>query len=199
MTFDELVTEVYNLTGRDDLVEMTKSAIKAATLKAHQTDFYSKDIFETAIKFDEPAYRQSFDYISLIPNYRALKYLRQYDPVKVAGEGAGKYFEVLTPDNVLDAYQRERQDICYVAGRVIEIRASIMLETALLGCYVLPLITEGKYSSWVAELYPYAIIHEAARFIFGAIAMTTEKAAQESMVAEQYAELKINALTDVGS
>jgi hypothetical protein len=83
MTFDELLQEVYNITSRDDLVDMTKSAVKAATLKAHQSDFYSKDIYETPIEFAATSYVHSLDIISLIPNYRALKYLRKFDTTTV--------------------------------------------------------------------------------------------------------------------
>ena len=59
MTFDELVEEVFLITARRDLVAETNSAVKAATLKAHKSDFYSKDIFETGVEFDTFSFRQS--------------------------------------------------------------------------------------------------------------------------------------------
>ena len=46
MTLAELIAEVYLLTNRPDRVAMTTSAVKAATLKAHKSDFFSKDIHE---------------------------------------------------------------------------------------------------------------------------------------------------------
>jgi len=195
MTFAELLTEVYNLTARDDLVELTKTAIKSATLKAHQTDFYSKDIYETQIHWDEKEYRKSLDYISKIPNYRALKYMRQFD---LATNNAGKFIHLITTEEILDEWNRERTDICYVAGRVIEINSSTEFDTILIGCYVSPIVVEADYSSWVADLYPYAIVHEAARVVFGSIAQVDERNAQAQFVAEQYVELKINAVTDQG-
>ncbi len=66
MTYDELVTEVYALTKRPDLVAETASLIKAATLKAHHTDFYSKDLFETSVTWPAPSFRQQLDYINLV-------------------------------------------------------------------------------------------------------------------------------------
>lgn len=195
MTFTEILTEIYNITSRPDLVDLTKTAVKAATLKAHQTDFYSKDIYELSLQFTEKSYVHSLDYISKIPNYRALKYMRLYDTVTAE---SGKFFTVITPEEVLDQYNRELLDVCYVAGRVIEIKSSVEFDTILVGCYVLPNIVEAEYSSWVADLYPYVIIHEAARVVFGSIAMQAEAKSQAQFVAEQYAELKINALPDVG-
>lgn len=195
MTFAELLTEVYNITSRSDLIDLTKSAVKAATLKAHQTDFYSKDIYEVQFQFASKQYEQSLDVIDQIPNYRALKYMREYD---TSTGTSGKFFDVLTIEELLDEWGREKVDVAYVAGREIKIKSSIEFDTISLGCYVNPVVTEADYSSWVADLYPWAIIHEAARVVFGTVAQQAEAAIQKNFVAEQYAELKINAVSDVG-
>lgn len=196
MTFTELLAEVYSITGRNDLVALTKSAVKAATLKAHQTDFYSKDIWEQSYTFPSFEYIQSLDYVSIMPNYRALKYMRHYDN---STSKAGNFFTVLTPEEILDEWGRERTNVAYVAGRILEIKSAIEFDTVILGAYVNPVVTEVGYSSWIAALQPYAIVHEAARLVFASIAMDAEKNSQKELVAEQYAELKINAVSDVGS
>ena len=195
MTFAELLTEVYNLTARPDLIDLTKSAVKAATLKAHQTDFYSKDIWEQQVVFPSSEYVQSLDYVALIPNYRALKYMRHWD---TSDSTAGNFFTVLTPEEILDEWGRERTNVAYVAGRILEIKSAIEFDTVIIAAYVNPVVTETGYSSWVASLYPYAIVHEAARVVFATIAMDAEKNSQKELVAEQYAELKINNTVDQG-
>lgn len=195
MTFDELVAEVYLITDRADLSSATISAVKAATLKAHKSDFYSKDIYETGIEFDSADFRQSMDYITLLANFRAFKYLRR---VENATDDTGTFFDIITPDEVLDSYGLGRTDIAYVAGRVIEIRSSVTFQFALLGCYVLPIVREGAYQSWVAEQFPYAIVYEAARVVFRMIGQMEESNAQAQLVAEEYSELKMSALSDVG-
>jgi len=196
MNLAELQAEVYSITGRADLITLTLSAIKSATLKAHQTDFFSKDIYENSYQFANTSYTHSLDIITQIPNYRAMKYMRKYDTS--TGE-AGTFFNVLTPEEILDEWGRTRQDVCYIAGRTIEINSSTEFNTILLGCYVTPVVTEVNFSSWVADIYPYAIIHEAARVVLLSIAQREEANSQRELVAEQYAELKINALPDVGS
>ncbi len=195
MTFAELLTEVYTLTNRPDLVAETKSAIKAATLKAHGTDFYSKDIFETGVEWDTEEYIQSMDYITLIPNFRAIKYLRR---VESATDDMGKFFSIITPDEVLDSYGYNKTDIAYVAGRILQIRAEEKFSKALFGCYVFPIVREEAYSSWIAEMFPYVIVFEAARVVFKTIGFDEQSAQYERLVAEQYTELKISAVTDVG-
>lgn len=197
MNFEELVSEVYLVTNRPDLTAATESAVKAATLKAHKTDFYSKDIYETGVQFDTLDFRQALDYINLIPNYRSLKYFRR---VEDETDDDGKFFEVITPEELLDAYGCSRTDIAYVAGRVLELRASVEFQFALMGAYVLPIVTPKEaYSSWVAEQSPYFIIYEAARVIFRQIGQMEESNAQSGLVAEELILLKQSALADVGS
>ncbi len=195
MTFDELLQEVYNITNRPDLATETKSAVKAATLKAHRIDFFSKDIFETGVEFDTVDFRQSLDYISFISNWRSLKYLRKADNVD---DDSGIFFDIITPDEIVDSYSINRTDIAYVAGRVLEIRSSTEFSTALLGAYVLPLVAETNYSSWVAEQFPFAIIYEAARIVFLGIGQREEANGQGALVADEYTILKQEALSDVG-
>ena len=195
MTFDELVAEVYLLTNRPDLTAETTSAVKAATLKAHQTDYYSKDIYETGIQFTTSEFRQSLDYISLLSNFRAFKYLRK---ATSATDDTGAFFGILTPEETLDSYGANKTDIAYVAGRVLEIRSSTTFQYAYLGCYVLPVIRTGAYVSWVAEQHPYAIIYEACRVMFKAIGFDEQSATFERLVAEEYQLLRMSGLTDVG-
>jgi len=195
MTFDELVAEVIDITNRKDLTSSIKSAVKAATIKAHQTDFYSKDIFETGVEFTSKEFRQSLDYITLITNFRALKYFRR---VEDETDDIGAFIDIILPEEVLDSYGENRTDIAYVAGRVLEIRASVSFTKALLGCYVNPIVREGAYTSWVAEQHPFFIIHEAARRIYKAIGQMEESNGQAQLVAEELKLLRMTGLSDVG-
>lgn len=195
MTFDELIEEVYLITNRPDLVGETKSAVKSATLKAHKTDFYSKDIFESGIQFDTADFRQSLDYISLFSNFRAFKYLRR---VESATDDIGAIIDIIAPEEIFDSYGQNRTDIAYVAGRVLEIRSSVEFSKALLGAYVYPVIREEAYLSWVAEQAPYAIVYEASRILFKSLGQIEESNAQAQLVAEEYSLLKLSAVVDVG-
>lgn len=195
MNFAELLTEVYALTNRPDLVAESTSAIKAATIKAHSSDYYSKDIYETGVSFDTTATKQSLDYPALITNFRTLKYIRR---VENEFDESGVFFEVLTPDELLDSYGHNKADVAYIAGRVIELRGSVAFSKCLLGAYVFPITTETNYSSWVADMYPYAIIYEAARVVFAIIGLSEQADSFGRLVAEEYQLLRMLGLTDVG-
>jgi hypothetical protein len=195
MTLNELIEEVYIITMRPDLVAMTKSAVKAATLKLHKTDFYSKDIFETGIQFDTIAYVQGIDLYTLIPNFRAMKYLRVSSEVIT---DQGTFIDVVTPEETLDMYGMNRTDVAYVAGRVLEVRTSQLFVRALLGCYVYPTVTDAGYATWMAEQYSSAIVYEAARAVFSSIGYLEQANGMRQLMSEELTLLRKSAVTDVG-
>ena len=195
MNLDELKTEVYQLTGRPDMEDITDSMIRAATLKAHHTDYYSKDLWEESVKFPALSYRQQMDYISIVSNFRAFKYFRKAED---ACDDAGEFIQIITPDELLDAYGCNRNNVGYVAGRVLEIRSSTKFDRGYLGCYLHPIVKKGEYCSWVAEQYPYAIIYEACRVIFKTIGFDEQASVYQQLVIDEYALLRLSNVQDVG-
>lgn len=188
----EIIADVYSLTKRPDLVAETDVAVRAATLKAHHSDFFPKDLFETGIQWNPTDYIQELDYRNLIPRWRAFKYLRK---AEVTGEG-GKFFDLILPEQVLDSYNITRDDVCYLAGEVLKIRSSSLDSYMLLGCYLNPVITETGYSSWIALDCPYAIVYDAAATIFKTIGFDEQERTYRNLVAEQYAYLKQNVVAN---
>lgn len=195
MTLTELRQEVYNITNRPSLVVETLTAIRSATLKLHQLDYFYKDIVEAGISFPAAAYVQQIEYRALLPRWRALKYLRKTDST---GEEQGPIFEVIPPESVVDQYRVNRTNVCYVAGAVIQIRAESQLQYCLLGAYVNPDITEGGFNSWLATDHPYAIVFEAAALVFKMIGDTDQFAAYTGLAAMQAAEVRTSNIQPVG-
>jgi len=187
MTLAELIQEVYTLTARPDLVSETSSAIKAATLKAHQSDYYFKDLFESGIAFSTAEFIQNLDYRALIANWRALKYLRKFD---FTNNVPGRLLDIIVPENVLNDYKMQRTDICYGAGAFIQINSSTEEQYYLLGAYLNPILTTVGYSSWVALDHPYFIIFDATATVFKAIGKDDEATTYRQLVAEQLTMLK---------
>ena len=189
MTLTELQNEVYILTNRPDMVNETLSAVRAATLKLHQADYFYKDLFETGVVFSTAEYKQQLEYRNLIPLWRSLKYIRKTD---VQGSETGAFFDIIVPENVLDDYHLNRVDVCYVAGSVIQMKSSTQVQYILLGCYVNPDITVSGYNSWIALDHPYAIVYEAAATIFKSIGEDTSSTAMRQLAMEYLAEVKIS-------
>lgn len=195
MTLTELINEVYTLTNRPDRVSQTLAAVRSATLKAHHTDYYYKDLYETGITFTTAEYLQQVDVRTLLPRWRALKYLRKYDVSTSTPPGtAGLLFEIITPEMVVDSYQINRENVCYMAGDILQVRSNTEIQYALLGCYLNPEIgiTDGAFTSWIAIDQPWAIIYEAAGAVFRMIGKNDEWSAFRQLALDEYAELKIN-------
>lgn len=194
-TLSDLQQMVYDITNRPDLVNETLTALKAATLKMHHSDFYPKDLFETGIAFAASDFYQTFEVKVPIPRYRAHKYSRYYDAV---GQAAGKFFEFISPEKVVDGYSVERVDILYPAGVNLQYKGSIAFQYILFGCYLHPNVADTTYASWIADEHPYAVVFEAARVLFGGIGLQEQSAAYEKFVSEQVAELKLSQITGEG-
>ena len=187
-TLNELIDDVYTVTNRPDLVADTLLAVKKATLKAHHSDFYAKDLFETGIQWATPDYIQSLEYRTVVPRWRQLKFLRKYDDT---GSTPGDFFTILTPDQTLDEYGISKENICYLAGDMIEIRSDTQDQYMLLGCYLHPDITTTGFSSWIALDHPYLIVYEAAASLFKTIGFDEQATAMRQEVAEQYSNLRL--------
>lgn len=195
MNFSELCQEVYTITGRPDRVAETQLGVRNATLKAHQSDYYPKDLFESAIQFSTLDYVQNLDYRALLPNWRAFKYLRKVD---ITTGTPGRELNIILPEQIFDLYKVQKQDICYLAGAYIQINSSTREQYYILGCYLNPIIDIKNYNSWIALDHPYAIVMDAAATVFKAIGKDEEASAYRTLVAEQYALLKQNNLLAEG-
>jgi len=195
MTFAELLAEVYLITNRPDLINQTKSAIKAATLKMHGIDFFSKDIYETGVDLESEALIHSWDYVTLIPNFRSFSYVNRLID---SADTNGVPINILTPTDLLDEYGATKPNIAYVAGRSLEMRSQVAFRYLTIGVYVYPVVTELNYVSWIADQFPYAIIYEAASKIWRSVGGAEEARLQDINSKEIQFQIITSASTNVG-
>lgn len=196
MTFQEIYDEVILITKRPDLVDQTKQKIRSATIKAHHSDFYYKDLVEVPVQFTNIFFLQSFIPTEVVPQFRMAKYIRLWQG-GIEGD-VGKFLTPIQIENSLDLYKNIKTDVFYMAGQLLQIRGACTLDKVLFGCYVNPVVTpEISYSSWVANEQPYAIIYEAARQIFKSISYTEQANEFSGLVGEEYAELKLSYVESV--
>lgn len=198
VSLSSLVSDVYLLTNRPDLVGETTLAVKAATLKAHTSDDYIYDFQENSIQFDTSDYFQSLDVKTIFPLWRKGRYLRIYDNTAYTG-GPSTVLKYIEPEKVIDEYGANRTDIWYQAGSNLQIRTISLAQYFLIGYYKNPDVTENGYNSWIADNYPFAILYEAAAIIFKTIGYDEQVVTYRGMVAEQLQLLKQSSLTGIGS
>ena len=194
--FTSLVADVITLTKREDLVAETALAIRAATLKAHNSEDFVKDIVETSIQFTASDYFQSLDYKQLYPLWKKPKYIRKYD---ASGSAPGALLTPYSPEQSVDLYKTNRVDIYYTAGSVLQIRTKEQQQYFLAAYYTHPNVMPDTYDSWVGRDYPFAVVYEAAATVFKATGFDEQVSTFRELVKEQYAELKMHEIEQIGT
>ena len=195
-TLAQLVSDVYAITNRPDMVNETNMAIRAATLKAHHLDFFYRDVQETGINFGTLNYTQSFEPRTVIPNFRATKYLRKYDSKNSC---AGMILVKKDLNDILDSYGVEYVNIYYGAGAEIQIKMNTQEQYLLFGCYIHPDVTLVGYNSWIADEYPQAIVYDAAATVFKLLTDSTSSNMYSTMTAIEYNILIANNISLEGA
>ena len=197
-TLTALVNDVYTITKRPDLVAETTLAVKVATLKLHQADYFYRDLLETGVAFDSMSYTQQFDVKSLFPRWRAWKYVREFSYSENSSGAPGVLFTFKDPTAVIDAYKVDKNNIAYMAGSTLNLRCYRQFQYLLVSMYLNPDVTDSGYSSWIADDFPYAVETEAARVVFKQIGFDEQSSAYEKLSAEQFQLVKISNITPEG-
>jgi len=195
MNLQELQDEVQVIVRRPDLAAEIKSAVKAATLKLHHLDYFPKDLREVSLAFSEAVTLMQIEYASLLPDWRALAYLR---PTDASYSDQRPFFTVLTPDQTVDTYQVNKENIVYLSGQILQLRACPAVTSVLLGYYAHPNITDAGYNSWIAREYPYAIVYDAAAKLFKKIGLDEQAGAMMRDAAELATEMRNSNVVAVG-
>ena len=196
MQLSELITEVYNLTLRPDLIAQTSSAVRAATLLTHHSDFYAKDLLETGIQFDTAAYTQTID-TDIVPRYRKIKYFRKYDNSTTPGT-PGDFLTIITPAELLDEYGAQQENIAYEGGQNLQLSSTTELEHMLMGVYQSPDVSSLNYNSWVADNFSWLIVYAAARQIVSSLGNLEMARDLLALRNEQFTLFQSSALALVG-
>lgn len=190
MNFAEIKAEVISLTRRPDLDTQTDSAIKNATLKAHTSDFFYKDIREIAVQFGTYQFVQNFLPTDVLPRFRKAKYIRRWSGDADTGQPLN-FFEPIQIENSLDSYGIIKAEVFYMAGNLLQIRGSSTVDRVLFGAYQYPQITSAGYDSWIANEAPWAIIYGATRIIMNSIGLQEQASQIEGLMLEEYNTLRI--------
>jgi hypothetical protein len=177
MNIATLRTSVYTVTGRPDRVDETNLAIQTATLELHGMENWWRDKIEQQVDFSASSNYQQIPLSNLV-RFRTFSYLRKFDPAGTdpltgVGTGApGDFFIPLQPDKILDRYGQTEDNIYYLSGggltanAVAQLRSTVAFQNLLIGWMQFPQVDDlTQYQSWIAELFPWAIIHRAAQLM----------------------------------
>lgn len=175
MDLATIQANVDTITGRSDRVDERNLAIQEATLSLHAMENFWRDQVDQQVVFQAVANYQQIPLINL-PRFRTFRYIRKFDPTGndpltgITGGGVpSDYFDPCPPDKILDKYAVTKDNIYYLSGggqlanAVCQLRSTVGFQYLLVGWMGFPKVEPlAQFQSWIAELYPYAIITSAA-------------------------------------
>ena len=165
-TFAEMETLVVAQTRRPEVPDITKAAIKSATLRAHHTDFFPRDLQVTALPYAISTTAVYYDFPSIhtsLTRLRSLKFLQSIDAATFAPTESLEYRDA---DDLYDNDGRRRSSMYTLIGATARVYPQSV--TGLLNFYFFqnPDVAELTYSSWIADTYPEELAMWAAGIVF---------------------------------
>lgn len=165
-TFAELETLVIGQTRRPEIPAVTKAAIRTATLRAHHTDFFPRDLVSGALTWEvnNSALFQDFQSVSnILVRMRSIKFIYGNDAVTSVPVEKLEYRDT---DDIYDSDGVLRPSVYNLIGDTLRCYFQQPTGLATVFYYRNPLIADAQYSSWIADAYPDELAAWAAAIVF---------------------------------
>ena len=164
-TFAELESLVVEQTRRPEIPAVTQAAIRTATMRAHHTDFFPKDVTVGTITYapNSAIFRDFSDVSSTLTRLRSIKALQGLEAVSMAPVESFEYREL---DDVYDADGNRRPSIYNMIGDTLRIYPQTQTGLLQVFYYQSPNTVAPTYSSWIADTYPDELAAWAAAIVF---------------------------------
>ena len=165
-TFNDMLTLVTDETRRPELVSLTKSAIRMATLRAHRVASFPRDNRTYRYAFTPNAVSTRYvdvpSIYDLIPQLRTIQMGQCVDPTSLLPV---EQLEWRDPADTFDKHGVVRQSIYTLMGNTI--RCYPIMQTGILDIfyYADPVVTDAGYASWIADLHPEELAKWAASIV----------------------------------
>lgn len=174
-TFLEIVQDVIEATGRDDLESYIRRKVAANIRHLSSLGRFPQDhvewILEEVDGVDGTAYRQT---VTLPPDVRIINYLK-YPP-----EMSQKDLKGIATRSLAKYNMNKVSDVFYQSGNLIHIRNSILTPNFYMGYYAYPAALADDESNWLTDSAPDIIMELTNLQV---LAFIGEKAASNSVAA----------------
>ena len=182
-TFAELESLVIEQTRRPEISSVTKAAIRTATLRAHHTDFFPRDLASGPLTYALSSTAQFYDFPNISQTLLRLRSLKRSHGIDAVTSVPGEELEFREADDLFDADGKRRPHIYTRVGDKLRIYFSVPTGAATAFFYQNPQTSEAQYSSWIADTYPDELAAWAAGIVFARTGFTE--------MAQQFQELHV--------
>lgn len=172
MNYSDIIDEVVAWTKRPDLSAKTASAVRTATMFAHRSDNYWRDL-NSDILVPISAAEGIILLDSYLPRFREI--------ASIEPEDNGTLFPGLVPrdvDDLFDEYSTRRKNWFLGTRQGIRYNTAILTPNLQISYYMDPDTNPTTYDSWIADIYPDVIIKWATGLMFRTIGNSDESKAE---------------------
>jgi hypothetical protein len=190
--WDDLITEIYTLTNRPDLVAETALALRQSVRLAHKSGKYWRDLQETIVPVDANLQVQEVDIPSYMPQFRAIALFQSVNNELTE-------FKSVTIDDLLDSDGYFRTNVYWGMGTALRIRARNPEAQYKLTYYKYPVVfpTAG-FNSWMVDEHSDLLILMAATNVLASVGEQEIKGRLETLAAGELLELQRSNIEIVG-
>lgn len=182
-TFAELESLVVEQTRRPEISSVTKAAIRTATLRAHHTDFFPRDLAQGPLLYTLSSIAQFYDFPNISQTLLRMRSLKLIHGIDAVTSAPVEQLEFREADDLFDVDGNRRQHIYTLVGDTLRVYFSAPTGAATAFFYQNPQTSEAQYSSWIADTYPDELAAWAAGIVFARTGFTE--------MAQQFQELHV--------
>lgn len=165
-TFAEMEALVIGQTRRPEVAAITQAAIRTATLRAHHTDFFNRDLAMGTLSYTPSSSASLYDFADVsttLIRMRAFQLLQCIDATTAVPTETLGYREV---QDLYDSDNVMRTSVYTMIGDTLRIYPVAATGKLTAYYYKNPVTTEIGYSSWIANEYPDELAVWAAAIVF---------------------------------
>lgn len=177
-TYADLITEIRSAINRGDIDDKIARALRLVTTRAHNTDYYWRDLAEVNLLFVADT-MVTLDTSTQLSRFRQVSYMRYFDP---ESEIPGMFLTAIAPTDLLDEYTYYKVDCYYMAGVNLNARFQYVASGARLGYWQNPDVTPGGYNSWIKDTMPDLLVEGAIAYLYNGLGKQEEARAINRMI-----------------
>lgn len=169
MNFAQLKAAIAVEIRRPDLSSLVEQTITSTLLAEHSKELYAKDLVVATKSFASSLAHQSLTVASDYPRLRKVVSITLAD---ASGNPISSPLSKTSSAEVVEGAGWLKTECWYQAGTALHIKSTSPFQYAKIDYYQWPVAIESGFSSWIAEQYPYYVVHTAASAIFAALGDT---------------------------
>jgi hypothetical protein len=165
-TFAEMETLVVGQTRRPEVTAVTQAAIRTATLRAHHTDFFKRDLSTGTLTYTPSSSAIFYDFTDISTTLLRMRAFQLMQSVDAATLIPSENFEYRELQDLYDSDNVLRTSMYTMIGDTLRVYPASATGRLDAYYYRNPVTTEVGYSSWIANEYPDELAMWAAAIVF---------------------------------